>query len=52
MVITINKDTKSEDIDAALKKLQKDKKPAKLSDYYGKLKDTYGDSMKYQKEIR
>jgi hypothetical protein len=52
MVITINKDTKAEDIDAALKKLDKSKKKVSLSDYYGKLKGSFGDAMEYQKKVR
>jgi hypothetical protein len=51
MVITINKDTNSEEIDKALKKLQKSKKK-NLSNFYGKLKGAFGDGMEYQKKIR
>jgi hypothetical protein len=52
MVITINKDTKAEEIQAALKKLDKEKKPKSLSQYYGKLKGVFGDGLEYQKKIR
>lgn len=52
MVITINKDTKAEEIDAALKKLNKSKKSPNLSAYYGKLKGAFGDAMEYQKKVR
>jgi hypothetical protein len=48
MVITINKDTKAEEIEASLKKLQKSKKKD-LSSFYGKLKGTFGDGLEYQK---
>ncbi len=51
MVITINKDTKAEDIDEALKRLQKSRKKS-LSSFYGKLKGSFGDGLKYQKKIR
>jgi len=52
MVITINKDTKSKEIDKALKKLDKSKKQKSLIDFYGKLKGTFGDAMEYQKKVR
>lgn len=51
MVITINKDTKAEDVEKALKKLQKTKK-RDLSSFYGKLKGAFGDGMDYQKKLR
>jgi hypothetical protein len=51
MVITINKDTKAEDLDKALKKLQKTKKKG-MSSFYGKLKGTFGDGLEYQKKLR
>ena len=51
MVITINKDTKSEEIDEALKKLQKSKRKP-ISSFYGKLKGAFGDGMEYQKKVR
>ncbi|WP_259068176.1 hypothetical protein HDF24_08215 [Mucilaginibacter sp. X4EP1] len=51
MVITVNKDTQSEEIEKALKKMQKSKKKTLLS-FYGKLKGTFGDGMDYQKTIR
>ena len=51
MVITINKDTKSEEINEALKKLQKSKKKS-LSSFYGKLKGAFGDGLEYQKKVR
>jgi len=51
MVITINKDTKADEIDEELKKLQKPKKKG-LSSFYGKLKGAFGDGMAYQKKVR
>jgi hypothetical protein len=51
MVITINKDTKPEEIDKELKKLQKSKKKSLIS-FYGKLKGAFGDGMEYQRKIR
>jgi len=51
MVITINKDTKAEDIDKAIKKLPKSKKKS-LSNFYGKLKGAFGDGLEYQKKVR
>ena len=51
MIITINKNTKPEEIAEALKKLPKSKKKSLLS-FYGKLKGTFGDGLTYQKEIR
>jgi len=51
MIITVNKDTKPEEIDKALKKLTKFKKKS-LSSFYGKLKGSFGDGLTYQKKIR
>jgi hypothetical protein len=51
MVITINKDTKAEDIDKAIKKMPKSKKKT-LSSFYGKLKGAFGDGLEYQKKVR
>jgi len=51
MVITVNKDTKAEEINEALKKLTKSKKK-NLSGFYGKLKGAFGDGMAYQKKMR
>ena len=51
MVITINKDTKAEEIDNELKKLKKTNKKS-LSSFYGKLKGAFGDGLAYQKKIR
>ncbi len=51
MVITINKDTRPEEIDKALKQMQKSKKK-NVSRYYGKLKGVFGDGLEYQKKIR
>jgi len=51
MVITINKNTKTEEINEALKKLLKAKKKD-LSNFCGKLKGVFGDGMEYQKKIR
>jgi hypothetical protein len=51
MVITVNKNTKAEEIDEALKKLQKSKKK-NLSSFYGKLKGAFGDGLEYQKKLR
>lgn len=51
MIITINKDTKPEEINEALKKLPRSKKKT-LGSFYGKLKGAFGDGMAYQKKIR
>jgi hypothetical protein len=51
MVITINKNTKAEEINKALKKLPKTKQKS-LSSFYGKLKGVFGDGLAYQKAIR
>jgi len=51
MVITINKNTKAEEINEALKKMNKPKKKG-LSSFYGKLKGAFGDGLTYQKKIR
>lgn len=51
MVIIINKNTNAEELDEALKKLQKSKKK-NLSSFYGKLKGAFGDGMEYQKKLR
>lgn len=52
MVITINKDTKPEEIGTALKKLDKSKKKSNLTAYFGKLKGAFGDGLEYQKKVR
>ena len=52
MVITIKKDTKSEDVAAALKKLEKSKETKSLTNFYGKLKGVFGDGLEYQKKMR
>jgi hypothetical protein len=52
MVITINKNTNSKEIDEALKKLQSSKKKKGLRSFYGKLKGAFGDAMEYQKKVR
>jgi len=52
MVITIKKNTKSEDIAIALKKLEKSKETKTLSSFYGKLKGAFGDGLEYQKKVR
>ncbi len=52
MVITINKDTKPDEIDAGLKKLSKSRKSGGMAKYYGKLKGAFGDGLEYQKKIR
>ena len=51
MVITIDKYTKTEEIEEALKKIQKSKKKS-LSSFYGKLKGVFGDGLEYQKGFR
>ena len=51
MVITINKDTKAEEINKAIKQLPKSKKKD-LSSFYGKLKGVFGDGLEYQKKMR
>ena len=51
MVITVTKDTKAEEIEAALKKIQKSKKKD-LRSFYGKLKGAFGDGLEYQKKVR
>ena len=52
MIITINKDSKLEDIETALKKIKKSKKEKNLSNFYGKLKGAFGDAIEYQKKVR
>ncbi len=52
MVIVINKGSGKDEIKAALKKIQKDKKEPKLSDFFGKLKGAFGDGLNYQKKLR
>ena len=52
MVITINKNTKSKDIEVALKKLKKSNEKQNLGSFYGKLKGAFGDAMEYQKKAR
>jgi hypothetical protein len=52
MVITIDKNADKTQIDAALKKLEKNKKKIKLADFFGKLKGHFGDGAEYQKKMR
>ncbi|MEO6850439.1 MAG: hypothetical protein ABI203_00680 [Mucilaginibacter sp.] len=53
MVVTINKNTNSKEIDEALKKLEGSKKNKKtVNSFYGKLKGVFGDAMEYQKKVR
>jgi hypothetical protein len=51
MVIMITKETKPEELNKALKKLQNSKKKGPVS-FYGKLKEVFGDGLEYQKNIR
>ncbi|MBX2904753.1 MAG: hypothetical protein KF744_01860 [Taibaiella sp.] len=52
MVITIKKSAGKKEIDAAVKRLQKNKKRPTLSDFYGKLKGKFGDGLAYQNSVR
>jgi len=52
MVITIKKDAKAKEIEAAVKSLEKSQKGKKLTSFYGKLKGVYGDALEYQKKVR
>jgi len=60
MVITIKKDAKPAEIKKQLIKLSGKVPPGKktgrkkktLSDYYGSLKNVFGDGLKYQKQVR
>ncbi len=53
MVVTIKKGEGKKEIEAAIKRLNKNRpsKPS-LVDFYGKLKGKFGDGLKYQKELR
>ena len=48
MVITVNKDTKAEDIKKALKKLPETNGKS-LRSFYGKLIGVFGEGLAYQK---
>lgn len=53
MVVIINKGATKEDIEKALKKMDKAiKKKPHLADFAGKLKGFFGDGLAYQKSIR
>lgn len=52
MVITIKKGDTKKEIQSAIKKVSKKNKKSQLSDFYGKLKNKYGDGLTYQKETR
>ena len=52
MVIVVNKDTDKKEIEAALKKIKQQPGKPKLADFKGKLKDTFGDALEYQKKLR
>jgi len=51
MVIRVYKNTTAEELNEALKKLQRVKKKG-VGSFYGKLKGAFGDGMEYQKMIR
>ncbi len=53
MVVTIGKNAKKEEIAEALKKLKQsaEKKPV-LADFFGKLKNGFGNALKYQQAVR
>lgn len=52
MVVTVKKDAGKKEIDAAVKRLKKNKNKPALSDFYGKLKGKLGDGLAYQKSVR
>ncbi|QPH37701.1 hypothetical protein [Pedobacter endophyticus] len=53
MVIVIDKKIDQRKVKEALKKLEDcQAKKTKLADFYGKLKNTFGDGVEYQEEIR
>ncbi len=52
MVIVVNKETKEKEIKDALRKIDRQSKKSKLSDFFGALPDVFGDGLKYQKKIR
>jgi hypothetical protein len=55
IVVRISKKSKPEETRKALDKLagrRKKRSKKRLSDFYGKMKGTYGDGLDYQKKIR
>jgi hypothetical protein len=54
VIIKITKKSKPEETRKALDNLacERKKRSKKLSDFYGKMKGTYGDGLEYQKKIR
>lgn len=52
IVVRINKKSKPDETRKALEKLagKRKRKGKKLSDFYGALKNSYGDGLKYQKK--
>ena len=52
MVVTIKKNDSKKEVESALKSLKKKVKKPVLSDFYGKLKGSFGDGLTYQKETR
>ncbi|MFI5161629.1 MAG: hypothetical protein ACHQHN_10155 [Sphingobacteriales bacterium] len=52
MVIVVDKNTDKKEIEAALKKVKRDTAKPALADFKGKLKDTFGDALEYQKKLR
>lgn len=50
MTVTIKKNSGKKDIEKALEQVGQSKK--QLSEFYGKLKNVYGDGLTYQKKVR
>ncbi len=55
VIVKISKNSFSHDTKKALEKLSKKlakQNPKSLKDYFGKLPDTFGDGLEYQKKVR
>ncbi len=52
MVLRIKKGQSKKQIEAAVKRLQKDASKPVLADFLGKMKGKFGDGVTYQKELR
>ncbi len=52
MVVIIEKEASQEEIKANLKKIKPDPEKPKLIDFFGKMKDRFGDGLSYQKNLR
>jgi hypothetical protein len=52
MVVTIKKGSNKEEVLEAISKISKEENKKGLLDFFGTLKNSFGDGLEYQKKIR